>query len=338
MNKPPQPIAGPTSVPNPSPSPGLTQAAYGPGQPPSLVFASPPPQQMNSAPQPRQFAAGPRTLHQQGGYRALQSYYQNRPAMAASAPRLQTSSGPRPVGPTHVYPPNSQMMMISQQQLSFAGSPQGYFIPPGQYRAPYMPPTQQYPVTTATASFYPGTSPAEYPAYEPSLAARERRGGGGRGGGRENVRLSLHGAPLTSQRYPAGAYYPAQPQYSPAVQPAPVMINPAQQQQQAPPPQQPPAPPQGPPKRERKTIRIRDPNQGGRDITEEIMSGGRSTTTPTPPTAESSPAQTNGEVTQPATTVTRIDDNTEPPVSAETPPTSCHSRIRACGGRPTGIG
>ncbi|KAK5923803.1 hypothetical protein CgunFtcFv8_000739 [Champsocephalus gunnari] len=53
------------------------------------------------------------------------------------------------------------------------------------------------------------------------------------------------------------------------------------------------------------------------------MSGGRSTTTPTPPqasTAESSPAQTNGEVTQPATTVTRIDDNTEPPVSAETPP------------------
>uniref|UniRef100_A0A7N8Y5T1 Eukaryotic translation initiation factor 4 gamma, 1a n=1 Tax=Mastacembelus armatus TaxID=205130 RepID=A0A7N8Y5T1_9TELE len=61
------------------------------------------------------------------------------------------------------------------------------------------------------------------------------------------------------------------------------MINPAQQQQQAPPPQQPPAQSQGPLKRERKPIRIRDPNQGGRDITEEIMSGGRSTTTPTPP-------------------------------------------------------
>lgn len=30
-------------------------------------------------------------------------------------------------------------------------------------------------------------------------------------------------------------------------------------------------------------IRIRDPNQGGRDITEEIMSGGRTTSTPTPP-------------------------------------------------------
>lgn len=30
------------------------KAAYGPGQPPSLVFATPPPPQMNSAPQPRQ--------------------------------------------------------------------------------------------------------------------------------------------------------------------------------------------------------------------------------------------------------------------------------------------
>ncbi|XP_029971528.1 eukaryotic translation initiation factor 4 gamma 1a isoform X2 [Salarias fasciatus] len=314
MNKPPQPITGPASVPNPAPSPGLTQAAYGPGQPPSLVFATPQPPQMNSAQQPRQFAAGPRTLHQQ-------NYYQNRPTMATSAPRVQTSSGPRPVGPTHVYPTSSQMMMISQQQLPFAGSPQGYFIPPGQYRAPYMPPTQQYPVTSASAGFYPGTSPAEYPGYEPSLAARERRGGGGRGGGRENGRLSLHGAPLTSQRYPA--YYPAQPQYTPPVQPAPVMINPAQQQQQAPPPQPPPAQSQGPPKRERKPIRIRDPNQGGRDITEEIMSGGRSTTTPTPPQAslaDLSPPQTNGEVLGPVTAVTRSDESTEPPPSAETPP------------------
>ncbi|XP_053185317.1 eukaryotic translation initiation factor 4 gamma 1a isoform X2 [Scomber japonicus] len=279
MNKPPQPITGPTSVPNPAPSPGLTQAAYGPGQPTSLVFATPPPPQMNSAPQPRQFAAGPRTLHQQG-------YYQNRPAMAASAPRVQTSSGPRTVAPTHVYPPSSQMMMISQQQLSFAGSPQGYFIPPGQpYRAPYMPPTQQYPVTSGTAGFFPGTSPAEY-AY-------------------------------------AGTFYPAQPQYSTSVQPAPVMINPAQQQQQAPPPQQQPAQPQGPAKRERIPIRIRDPNQGGRDITEEIMSGGRSATTPTPPQAsirDASPAQTNGEVTQPVTTVTRREENAEPSASAESPP------------------
>ncbi|XP_036822951.1 eukaryotic translation initiation factor 4 gamma 1 isoform X7 [Oncorhynchus mykiss] len=284
MNKPPQPITGPTSVPLPSPSPGLTQlcfsasplsqATYASGQPTSLVFATQTPQQMNSAPQPRQFATGPRALHQQGGYRALQPYYANRPT---SVTRVQTSSGPRPVGPTHIYQPGSQMMMIPGQQLSFAGSPQGYFIPPGQYRAPYMPPSPQYPVTSGTAGFYPGTSPAEYPTY-------------------------------------AGAYYPAQPQYShtPPVQTATV-ISPAQPQQQALPPQPPTHPPA--PKRERVTIRIRDPNQGGRDITEEIMSGGRSTSTPpsqSSTTEEEGPAQTNGEFTKPVTIVTRTDENAEP--------------------------
>ncbi|XP_071073841.1 eukaryotic translation initiation factor 4 gamma 3 isoform X49 [Dasypus novemcinctus] len=70
-------------------------------------------------------------------------------------------------------------------------------------------------------------------------------------------------------------FYPSQPVY----QSAPIIV-PTQQQ-----------PP--PAKREKKTIRIRDPNQGGRDITEEIMSGGgsrnptppmgRPTSTPTPP-------------------------------------------------------
>lgn len=35
-----------------------------------------------------------------------------------------------------------------------------------------MPPTQQYPVTTGTAGFYPGTSPAEYPAYGKSLSPK----------------------------------------------------------------------------------------------------------------------------------------------------------------------
>lgn len=52
--------------------------------------------------------------------------------MAASAPRVQASSGPRPVAPAHVYSTGSQMMMIPQQQLPFGGSPQGYFISQGQ--------------------------------------------------------------------------------------------------------------------------------------------------------------------------------------------------------------
>lgn len=41
-----------------------------------------------------------------------------------------------------------------------------------QYRAPYMPPTQQYPVTSGTAGFYPGTPPAEYPAYGKGFCPR----------------------------------------------------------------------------------------------------------------------------------------------------------------------
>ncbi|XP_048102582.1 eukaryotic translation initiation factor 4 gamma 1a isoform X2 [Alosa alosa] len=291
MNKPPQPITGPPSVPHPAPSPGLTQAAFPPGQPPSVVFATPPPQ-MNTAPQPRQFAPGPgpRALHQQGGFRSLQPYYPNRASLPSNAPRVQPSNPPRPVAPTHVYQTSSQVMMIPQQPLQFPNS-QGpaYFIPSGQYRAPYMPQAQQYPVPSGTAGFYSGTSP-EYGSY-------------------------------------AGAYYPAQAQYPSPVQTTPVMINPTQQPQ-APPPQQAPPPPQGPPKRERKQIRIRDPNQGGKDITEEIMSGGRTTSTPTPPQSVgpevSGSAQTNGEslpTAAPAAagaTATRADERVK--LAAPTPP------------------
>ncbi|NWJ08346.1 IF4G1 factor, partial [Crypturellus undulatus] len=81
----------------------------------------------------------------------------------------------------------------------------------------------------------------------------------------------------------AGAYYPAQgvQQFPAGVPAAQVMMS-----------QQPPIPP----KRERKTIRIRDPNQGGKDITEEIMSGARTSSTPTPPQAGSGlEPQANGE-------------------------------------------
>ncbi|NWQ82650.1 IF4G1 factor, partial [Columbina picui] len=82
---------------------------------------------------------------------------------------------------------------------------------------------------------------------------------------------------------PAGAYYPAQgvQQFPAGVPTAQVIVS-----------QQPPIPP----KRERKTIRIRDPNQGGKDITEEIMSGARTSSTPTPPQAGSGvEPQANGE-------------------------------------------
>ncbi|XP_016103618.1 eukaryotic translation initiation factor 4 gamma 1a isoform X8 [Sinocyclocheilus grahami] len=282
MNKPPQPITGPPAIPHPAQSPGLTQAAYPPGQPPSVVFPGPSPQ-MNTAPQPRQFVPGPRALHQQGGFRSLQPYYPNRPNMQGSAPRVPPSSTPRSVAPTHVYQPTSQVMMIPQQPLQFANTQGHAIFLHGQYRTPYMQPTQQY-----SAGFYPGSSPAEYGTY-------------------------------------AAAYYPATQQYPTSVSATSVMM-PAQQQP-APPPQQAPPLQSGPVKpRERKQIRIRDPNQGGRDITEEIMSGGRATSTPTPPQTAGpevgGPVQTNGESVPP---VIKADDQVKsmsPPPAVSTPPPS----------------
>ncbi|XP_031646938.1 eukaryotic translation initiation factor 4 gamma 1 isoform X13 [Oncorhynchus kisutch] len=268
MNKASQPITGPPSATHPAPSPGIQQATFPPGQPPSVVFATPPPQ-MNPAPQHRQ------------------PYY-SRPSLPSNAPRVPPSSTPRPVAPTHVYQPGQQMMMIPSQQIPFPNQ-QGpaYFIP-GQYRSTYVATPQQYPVPPGTPGFYPGTSPAEY----------------------------------------AGAYYPAQQQYTSSVPAAPVIMNPPLQQQQ-PPPQQ-----QIHPKRERKQVQIiiRDPNQGGRDITEEIMSGGtRSGTTPTPPqvsddSSESSisgsegPAvgQADGENVTPV--VVRPDDRGNPAATLITVP------------------
>uniref|UniRef100_A0ABM5EK24 Eukaryotic translation initiation factor 4 gamma 3 isoform X3 n=1 Tax=Pogona vitticeps TaxID=103695 RepID=A0ABM5EK24_9SAUR len=92
-------------------------------------------------------------------------------------------------------------------------------------------------------------------------------------------------------------FYPSQPVY----QSAPIIVPTQQQQQQQ--PQQPPLPPA---KREKKTIRIRDPNQGGKDITEEIMSGGGSRN-PTPPTVRPAstptPPQLPSQVPEPSPVV-----------------------------------
>jgi len=38
-----------------------------------------------------------------------------------------------------------------------------------------MPSTQQYPVTSGAAGFYPGTSPAEYPAYGKSFNRHQQQ-------------------------------------------------------------------------------------------------------------------------------------------------------------------
>ncbi|CAM4679691.1 unnamed protein product [Leuciscus chuanchicus] len=75
--------------------------------------------------------------------------------------------------------------------------------------------------------------------------------------------------------YAGPPYYPGQHMYTPS----PSIIVPT--------PQQPP-----PTKREKKTIRIRDPNQGGKDVTDEILSGVGGSRNPTPPVGRLSSAPT----------------------------------------------
>uniref|UniRef100_A0A3P8W7K9 Eukaryotic translation initiation factor 4 gamma 3 n=1 Tax=Cynoglossus semilaevis TaxID=244447 RepID=A0A3P8W7K9_CYNSE len=83
--------------------------------------------------------------------------------------------------------------------------------------------------------------------------------------------------------YPGPPYYPGQSVYPPS---PPIIV---------------PTPPQPPPaKREKKTIRIRDPNQGGRDITEEIMAGGSGSRNSTPPVGPPSSTPTPPQVWNPS--------------------------------------
>uniref|UniRef100_A0A7N6AYY1 Eukaryotic translation initiation factor 4 gamma, 3a n=1 Tax=Anabas testudineus TaxID=64144 RepID=A0A7N6AYY1_ANATE len=79
--------------------------------------------------------------------------------------------------------------------------------------------------------------------------------------------------------YPGPPYYTGQTVYPPS---PPIIV---------PTPQQPP-----PAKREKKTIRIRDPNQGGKDITEEIMAGGTGSRNSTPPVGPPSSTPTPPQV------------------------------------------
>uniref|UniRef100_A0A4W4G327 Eukaryotic translation initiation factor 4 gamma, 1a n=1 Tax=Electrophorus electricus TaxID=8005 RepID=A0A4W4G327_ELEEL len=169
---------------------------------------------MNSAPQPRQ------------------PYYPNRPSLPSGAPRVPPNSTPRQVPPTHVYPTSSQVMMIPQQQLQFPNS-QGpaYFLPAGQYRASYVPPTQPFSVAGAPTSFYSSTNPDYSSTY---AQARTQAG--------EELKSFSLECLVRAGSHP--------PNHVPQ-------------------------------------IRIRDPNQGGRDVTEEIMSGARNSSTPTPPQVSS---------------------------------------------------
>nr|XP_046238542.1 eukaryotic translation initiation factor 4 gamma 3 isoform X3 [Scatophagus argus] len=203
-------------------------------------------QPMNAQPQSRPFATGPRPTHHQFFQRTQMQTA--RPSIPTNTPSIRPGSQT----PTAAVYPTNQPLMMTMTPMPFL-SPQAsqYYIPQYRHSTPYVGPPQQYSVQPpGSGTFYPGPGPGEYPApYHP---------------------LRYH--PPVSPSVPAPVptagppYYPGQTVYPPS---PPIIV---------------PTPPQPPPaKREKKTIRIRDPNQGGRDITEEIMAGGSGSRNSTPP-------------------------------------------------------
>ncbi|XP_033823071.1 eukaryotic translation initiation factor 4 gamma 3 isoform X3 [Periophthalmus magnuspinnatus] len=256
-------------------SPALSQPPYNPGQNAgsAAIVYSPQTQTMSAQQQTRPFATGPRPTHHQFFQRAqMQS---TRPTIPTNTSSIRPSSQT----PTAAVYPTNQPIMMTMPPMPFP-SPQAaqYYIPQYRPSTPYVGPQQYSVPPPGSGTFYPGPGPGEYPApYHP---------------------LRYH--PPVSPSVPAPVptagppYYPAQTVYPPS---PPIIV---------PTPQQPP-----PAKREKKTIRIRDPNQGGRDITEEIMAGGsgsRNSTppvgppssTPTPPQQQSSNSQTPEQQSQPS--------------------------------------
>ncbi|XP_072334628.1 eukaryotic translation initiation factor 4 gamma 3 isoform X11 [Scyliorhinus torazame] len=236
-------------------SPGLSQAAFQPGQnaaPPPLVYSQNP-QAMTTQPQTRQFAAGPRAAHHQFFQRppmqqARPSIPNNNPSMR---PGTQTATAA-------VYPPSQAPIIMMNPSVPYPPAPQAPYYIANPFRpsaTPYMGPPQQYSVQPPPGPFFSGPGPGDFTTY----ASETRR----RGWPQSGVQ------PLC-----APSYY-SQPVYSPS---APLIV-----------PTQPPPPPT---KREKKTIRIRDPNQGGKDVTEEILSGGGGSRNPTPPVVRPSSTPT----------------------------------------------
>ncbi|CAB1424976.1 unnamed protein product, partial [Pleuronectes platessa] len=210
------------------------------------------------SPQTQQINAQPQSRPFATGPRPTHHQFFQRTQIQTARPTIPTNtSSKQPVSqtPLAVYPTN-QPIMKPMAPMPFPS------LRAAQYRhsQPYVGAPQQYSVQPpGSGTFYTGPGPGEYPApYHP---------------------LRYH--PPVSPSVPAPVptagppYYPGQPVYPPS---PPIIV---------PTPQQPP-----PVKREKKTIRIRDPNQGGRDITEEIMAGGSGSRNSTPPVGHPSSTPT----------------------------------------------
>nr|XP_032608009.2 eukaryotic translation initiation factor 4 gamma 3 isoform X4 [Taeniopygia guttata] len=259
-------------------SPGLSQAPYPSGQnaaPTTLVYPQAP-QTMSTQPQTRSPPSRTVPIHCTENWKRRKVLEQS-PVYRSLAGRgwikyCIFAAGPRPAHHQFFQRPQIQPPRATIQNSSPSIRP-GAQTPTAVYQTnqhimmvnhlpmPYpMPQGPQYCIPQYRHSGPPYVGPPQqYPVQPPGPGPFYPGPGPGEF-------PNAYGTP----------FYPSQPVY----QSAPIIV-PTQQQQ----------PP--PAKREKKTIRIRDPNQGGKDITEEIMSGGgsrnptppivRPTSTPTPP-------------------------------------------------------
>ncbi|XP_049662180.1 eukaryotic translation initiation factor 4 gamma 3 isoform X16 [Accipiter gentilis] len=296
-------------------SPGLSQAPYPSGQnaaPTTLVYPQAP-QTMNTQPQTRSPPSRTVPIHctdnwkrrkvleQSPVYRSLAGRGWIKYCIFAAGPRpAHHQGGFRPIQffqRPQIQPPRATIQNSSPSIRPGAQTPTAVYqtnqhiMMVNHLPMPYpMPQGPQYCIPQYRHSGPPYVGPPQqYPVQPPGPGPFYPGPGPGEF-------PNAYGAP----------FYPSQPVY----QSAPIIV-PTQQQQ----------PP--PAKREKKTIRIRDPNQGGKDITEEIMSGGGSRN-PTPPivrpTSTPTPPQLSSQVPEHSPVVYGTVENTH--LAASTPVTA----------------
>ncbi|XP_067302408.1 eukaryotic translation initiation factor 4 gamma 3 isoform X9 [Pseudorasbora parva] len=199
----------------------------------------------------------------------------------------QFATGPRPTHHQGGFRP-FQFFQRTQMQTARATIPSNNpsIRPTSQTPAAVYPPNQHIMMTMAPMPFHsPQTAQYYIPQYRHS--APQYVGPPQQYPVQPTGHSTFYAGPSPGDfpaPYAGPPYYTGQPMYT---SPSPSIIVPT--------PQQPP-----PAKREKKTIRIRDPNQGGKDVTDEILSGVGGSRNPTPPVGRPSstptPPQLNSQV------------------------------------------
>ncbi|XP_067302403.1 eukaryotic translation initiation factor 4 gamma 3 isoform X6 [Pseudorasbora parva] len=191
----------------------------------------------------------------------------------------QFATGPRPTHHQGGFRP-FQFFQRTQMQTARATIPSNNpsIRPTSQTPAAVYPPNQHIMMTMAPMPFHsPQTAQYYIPQYRHS--APQYVGPPQQYPVQPTGHSTFYAGPSPGDfpaPYAGPPYYTGQPMYT---SPSPSIIVPT--------PQQPP-----PAKREKKTIRIRDPNQGGKDVTDEILSGVGGSRNPTPPVGRPSSTPT----------------------------------------------